>query len=33
MVPESKPEQASYPERSAKVAVAPDGGHYLLEAR
>jgi zinc protease len=30
IVPLGKPEAASMPEKSAKVTVAPDGGHYIL---
>ena len=30
IVPLGKPEQASRPERSTKVTVAPDGGHYIM---
>jgi zinc protease len=34
VVPEGKPDQAASPERSTKVTVSPDGGHYLMtEAR
>jgi zinc protease len=33
VVPAGKPDQASNPERSTRVTVAPDGGHYLMEAR
>jgi zinc protease len=33
VVPQGKPDQASNPERCTKVTVAPDGGHYLMEAK
>jgi zinc protease len=33
VVPAGKPEQASNPDRCTKVTVAPDGGHYVMEAR
>ena len=33
VVPAGKPEQASNAEQSTMVTVAPDGGHYLMEAK
>lgn len=33
IVPDGKPDQASQPERSRKVTVSPDGGHYLMESK
>ena len=31
IVPQGKPELASKPDKSTKVGVAPDGGHYIME--
>jgi len=33
IVPLGKADQASKPDRSQKVTVSPDGGHYIMEAR
>jgi zinc protease len=33
IVPIGRVEDASHPERSVKVTVAPDGGHYIMETR
>ena len=33
VVPMGKPDQASRPDKSAKVTVSPDGGHYIMEGR
>ena len=31
IVPQGKPELAAQPDRSTKVTVSPDGGHYIME--
>jgi len=33
IVPLGKADQASKPDRSRKVSVSPDGGHYIMEAK